>query len=125
MVKTFTGTRGGKRNKNHVRKKPSNDIDVEVPVITETERAMTIINEERAKVIEGVTTPAEEEVMTMNEERVTVGDGETTLGKEAGGDKHGNNEERVESNENSSVERDDCEVIVEDRDGYRESHPVR
>lgn len=58
------------------------------------------------------------------EETVNVGEGEMTLAEEAAGDKHVNEEESVESDENSSLEGDDCEVIVEDRAGYKESDPV-
>lgn len=58
------------------------------------------------------------------EETVNVGEGEMTLDEEAAGDKHVNEEESVESDENSSLEGDDCEVIVEDRAGYKESDPV-
>lgn len=37
---------------------------------------------------------------------------------------HQNEQEAIESRENSSVEGDDCEVIVEDMAGYKESEPV-
>ncbi|CAH8317439.1 unnamed protein product [Eruca vesicaria subsp. sativa] len=74
---------------------------------------------------EEVTTLAEEEVMTTDEEeRVNVGEGEKTLGEKDAGDKHWNEERSVESDENPSLEGDDCEVIVEDRAGYKEYDPV-
>lgn len=40
---------------------------------------------------------------------------------EAEGEKTGNEEEPAESSDDSSVDGDDCEVIVEDRAGYQES----
>lgn len=42
---------------------------------------------------------------------------------ETEGEKNGNEEEDVESSDNTFVEGDDCKVIVEDRAGYKDLEP--
>ncbi|CAA7044255.1 unnamed protein product [Microthlaspi erraticum] len=118
MVKTFTGTRGG-RKKIPVRRQ--NEIQSEmVSNATEDERprdAESNVPEETNRVGE-----AEEERITNMTENCEE-ERSREKATEAEREDIGNEEEPVESSDDSSVDGDDCEVIVEDRAGYQETEP--
>uniref|UniRef100_A0A1J3H9G1 SWIM-type domain-containing protein n=1 Tax=Noccaea caerulescens TaxID=107243 RepID=A0A1J3H9G1_NOCCA len=117
MVKTFTGRRGG-RTKIPVRRQPLSEVQPEISTATETERTNSNVGEEARGV-------CEEEITNMVEacEEQRSREEEEGFEVETEGEKNGNEEEDVESSDNTSVEGDDCEVIVEDRAGYKELEP--
>ncbi|KAL0715966.1 hypothetical protein Bca4012_065288 [Brassica carinata] len=101
MVRTFFGNPGGKSNKLPIRRTPSVYVEPTTPYSTKIERPV---------VVEGV----------HNEEEIHNGE-EIQNEEETDGGNSGNEEAIAESDYSSSVEGDDCEVIVEDRAGYKEN----
>ncbi|KAL0772361.1 hypothetical protein Bca101_037512 [Brassica carinata] len=106
-MKTFTGRRGRARNKLQIQRGSSNPIVFEVPDVSFPPTV------HKSFKVPEVSITTKKKGSGFDEETVRREDEEETV-------VHRNEQEAMDSGENSSVEGDDCEVIVEDMAGYKE-----